>query len=80
MFLILGEHLGADIPGVFSSGDDQHSALHHYGKTFTMTTLKYSLSKLYPTGKPRTFDLEEMFILFFYIFTMLAVKNRGSKN
>lgn len=39
MSLILGEHLGANVPGVFSSGDDQHSSLHHYGKTFTMTTV-----------------------------------------
>lgn len=31
---ISGEHLGADLPGVFSPGDDQHGSLHHYGKTF----------------------------------------------
>lgn len=38
-FFILGEHLGTDIPGVFSLGDDKHSSLHHHGKGFTMTTL-----------------------------------------
>lgn len=29
---LLGEHLGADLPGVLSSGDDQHRSVHHYGK------------------------------------------------
>lgn len=32
---VLGEHLGADISGVLSSGDDQHRSLHHHGKAFT---------------------------------------------
>lgn len=30
--LFSGEHLGADVPGVFSPGDDQHGSLHHHGK------------------------------------------------
>lgn len=32
MFFFSGEHLGADVPGVFSPGDDQHGSLHHHGK------------------------------------------------
>lgn len=30
--LFLGKHLGADISGVVSSGDDQHSSLHYNSK------------------------------------------------
>lgn len=44
MFFVSGEHLGADIPGVLSLGDDQHSSFHHYGTSLTITTLEYSFS------------------------------------
>lgn len=33
-FFYLGEHLGADISGFLSSGDDQHSSFHYYSKKF----------------------------------------------
>lgn len=45
MFFILGEHLGTDIPGVLSLGDDKHSSLHHHGKTFAITT-QYNAQRL----------------------------------
>lgn len=39
---ILGEHLGADLPGVLSAGDDQHCSVHHYGKALSSRSFSHT--------------------------------------